>query len=365
MPFIGRGSLTQEFYDVTSSALLKQPEPQYFHAQCLKIALNMELESVESLGLPVAGRDGIGADGAPYSEVDEDRLILDDPIMSEMVVVVPEMGKVPGHTVRINRPSFANTTYTLASREVPNGSVISTTPVNVASEQTSLTLRRTFGPYDAANSRVAPYGVDRFDASLPVHKVASLVSKHLKRDRDRFLDTVMVLLGDLAANVVYPKGMSVDDSSTVAGDYPMDWETVLRVEKTLDDANVPVFGNGRRIFVATTLQLAQLQQDALFVKLAAYQPPINPVLQKSYYKSVGNFDFYKSTTLRQVNNTSTIPIQYGQAFGPGMWGYGTSRMPGLVTSTADNFGEHALVGWMAYECFGNLDNRFGVSARSS
>ena len=176
MPFVSRASLSQEFVDMTSAMLLLQPEPQYLHAQLIKQALAAELDTPDSLGLPLAGRDGIGAKGAEYAQPGDSRLALEpDPIMSEAVSVVTDIGKTPGHTVRLNRPSFTNTTYTQASREIANGSTISTTPINVASEQVSLTLRRFGGPYDSTNSRVAPYGVDRFDASMPIHKLASVV----------------------------------------------------------------------------------------------------------------------------------------------------------------------------------------------
>jgi hypothetical protein len=267
--------------------------------------------------------------------------------------------------VRINRPVFTDTTYSQASREVPNGTTISTTPVNVTEEQVSVMLRRFFGPYDAANTRVAPYGVDRFDASMPVHKIGSIVGKNLKRDRDKFLDTVGVLLIDAAANVIYPTGMSADNDATAVGSYPMDFETIGRVEKKFDDLGIPYFANGRRVMILTTQQINDLKNDTQFAKLAEFHPPVNPVLSKSYYKTLGAFDIYKSTTLRKVNNGSSVPIQYGQAFGPGMVGIGASRLAECVTSTADNFGEHALVGWIAYEGFQVLDNRFGISVRSS
>jgi N4-gp56 family major capsid protein len=364
MAIISRASLPQEFFDITSSMLLVQPEPQYLHAQLMKMALNAELsESLPGLGMP--GRDGIGAAGEAYAALGDQQLVLDDPIMGECVKVVSELDKAPGHTVRINRPAFANTTYTQASREISNGASISTTPIDVTSEQVSITLRRFAGPYDSTNSRVAPFGVDRFDASMSLHKLAGVVGLHMKRDFDKWLDKVGVSLFDAASSTVRPNGFTADNDSTAAGDAPLDFDTISRVEKTLDEANVPVFGNGKRVMVLHPNQLHQLKNDPQFGRYAEHQPPVNPVLQKTYFKSVAGFDIYKSTTLSTASNSSSVTIYRGQAFGPGMAGAGVGMLPEVRFSSSDNYGEQALVIWLTYMGFTTLDNRFGVLISTS
>lgn len=364
MPFVSRASLPQEFFDITSSMLLIQPEPQYFHAQLAKMALNAELNSaLPGLGMP--GRDAIGANGENYAALADSQLVLDDPIMGEAIKVVAELGKAPGHTVRINRPAFANTTYTQASREVSNGSSISTTPIDVSSEQVSLTLRRFAGPYDSANSRVAPFGVDRFDASMSLHKLASIVGLHLKRDFDRWLDTVMVSLFASGSSTVRPSGFAADNDSLVAGDAPFDFDTLSRAAKALDEANVPVFANGKRVMVLHPNQIYQLKNDPQFSRYAESQAPVNPVLQKTYFKSVAGFDIFQSNTLSTASNSSSVTIYRGQAFGPGMVGVGAGMLPEVRFSTSDNYGEQALVIWLAYMGFTTLDNRFGVLVSTS
>lgn len=364
MPFIGRSSLSAEFFDTTSAMLLVEPEPQYLYALLAKLALGASSMGMpSSLGLP--GRDGIGASGAPYSG-DDGRLILDDAISTEAVTVVQEIGKAPGHTVRINRPVFTNTTYTQAAREIANGATISTTPIDVSSSQAAITLKRFGGPYDQTNSRVAPFGVDRFDASMPVHKLADVVGLHLKRDVDRTLDSFMIALADLgAAGTIRPRGFTADNDSTVAGDAPMDFNVISRTEKTLDEANIPYFGNGKRVMVLDPNQIQQLEEDGQFAKFAKEEKIANPVLAKAYYKSVAKFDIYKSNTLTQTANSSTVNIHTGHAFGPGMFGMGVGRLPEVVQSTADNFGEHALVMWLAYLALANLDSRFGALIKTS
>ena len=361
---IMRATLPEEFYDITSAALLVQPEPQYLHAQLAKLALGASLD-MSSGGLGLPGRL-VGAQGAPYSSVESDRFQFSDPIYSEAVHVVTELGRKPGHTIRMNRPSFASTTYTQASREVPAGTSISTTPVDLSSEQVAITLKRFAGPYSSSASAVAPYGVDRFDATMSIHSLAAMVGKNLKQDFDKFLDATMVALFDSVdtANIIRPTGFTANDDSTVAGDAPMDFNVLARVESTLDTANIPVFANGRRACVLHPRQIQQLKDDAQFARYVEYHKDVNPIF-KSYVGTCGNLDIFKSTTLTTASNSSSVTLYYGQAFGPGKVGLGMSRMPEVVPSTSDNYGEQALVIWLTYAGFVNLDNRFGCSIRTS
>ncbi len=383
MPFVGRSAVTQEFMDLTSAMLLRQTEPQYLHAGLAMLATNANLQGVGlgGFGLPLPGRDGIGASGQPYRDFRDDQAMLDEPLMSELIATPPELagelasGKVPGHSIRMNRPIYADTTYTQLSREVPNGSTISTTPINATSEQVTLTLKRFFGPYDAANARVAPYGIDRFDASLPVHKLAHLVGNQLQRDLVKTLDSFLVALGDLGTTItanfgsgdaaVYPTGMHADNDSTVQGDYRLDFNALSRAIQEADERKLPTLSDGRRVLIVTPQQAQNLIDDGQYARYTQYFQFANPVLRASYLKSIDGLHIFKSTTLTQKTNSSSIKIQYGQLWAPGAIGLGFSRLPEVVTSTADNFGEHALVGWLMYLALGALDNRFLISVRSS
>jgi hypothetical protein len=173
----------------------------------------------------------LGESGVDYNGVEEDRLMLEDSVSKEAIHVVPELGKGSGHTVRINRPIYTNTTYTEASRVIANAATISKTPIDVSSEQAAITLKRYGGPYSSTQSAVAPFGIDRFDASVSIHKLRGLVGKHLRRDVDKTLDTIVRTLFDNCSTNVRPTGFSTDDSSLVAGDAPMDFELLSRCEK--------------------------------------------------------------------------------------------------------------------------------------
>jgi hypothetical protein len=83
--------------------------------------------------------------------------------------------------------------------------------------------------------------------------------------------------------------------------------------------------------------------------------------------SIGNWDIFKSTTLTSVASTGgALPtVYYGQAFGPGSVGCGVAQLPRIAHSTADNYGETALLVWLFYAGFEVLDNRFIASVRTS
>jgi len=359
MPLINRATLPQEFFDFTSAMLLTQPEPKYLHAKLIKAALGASFQGPSMLGF-LPGRS-FGDRGAPYvsdSDAEAARLSLSDDLYDASIQVIAELGSAPGQTVRMNRPSYANTTYTEASREVPSGSTVSVTPITVTSEQVPITLKRFAGPFDQANVRVAPYGIDRFDSSVMLHKPAQIVALNLKRDFDRTLDAWGVQLFDNAATTVRPNGMVNDNTSVIAGSFPFSFRLIQSTETQLDTLNIPTFANGKRVLVLHPRQCEQLAQDAQFNRLSVFESDFNPLWKGAYWRSCGNFDIFKSTTLTQVTNANAVQIHYAQAFGPGGVGCGVGEMPRTAYNTQDNYGETALVIWLWYAGFATLDHRF-------
>jgi len=361
MPSFSRASLPENFYDVTSDMLLVQPEPQYLYAQMFLGALGASLSTPGEIGLP--GR-AVGGAGGAYSAEDRDRLMLANPMMREVIAAEIDFNGKPGNSVRINRPVFSNTTYTEASRRIASGTTISTTPITVSSQQTNLTLYRYGGPYDTANSRVAPYAIESFDANMGIHKAASIHGTHLKRDFHRFIDSVNVSLLDLASSAVYPEGMTAVNDATVAGSFPFTYEQLCRVGRDMDIANLPYFSDGFRALVLTPTQVNQLAQDEKYGKASVFMPQYN-VLFPGYVGSVNKFHIFKSNTLTVTNNSSSVAIHYGHAIAPGALLAGMGRAPRVAPSTNDNYGETVLAVWLADLAFGLANNTFVLSVRSS
>jgi N4-gp56 family major capsid protein len=370
MPNIDRASLPEEFFDVTSPLLLVQPEPQYFHAQLFKMAMSVAfaLPFGGPLGLPVPGRQ-IQDGGAAYTSALYDRLMLmpPDPSYAGAVQMVGEIGKRPGHTVRLNRPRFGSGGFTLANREIPSGSTISTTAIDLASEQVSMTLKRYGGPYDAVNGNVAPFAVDRFDASVSLHSISQIVGKHLQRDIDKWIDQVLVALGNLASVTLWPQSFTSDNSSSTVGDMPGDVDTIFRVEETMKNASIPRFPNGKYMGVITPTYSRQLKGDPQFATYAKDNPyagNTNPLFA-NFIARVGGIDLFESTSLISTANTNSIQVYSSQFFGPSTWGAGIGDLPRVAWNTQDNYGETALMIWLLYMALGLLDSRFIVNVHTS
>jgi hypothetical protein len=368
MPLVARASLGAEFEDRTSLKLLVQPEPQYLYAQLWMMALNASFErDAGSLGWRPPE---IGVGGAAYPNADADRLIFEDPIYKETFINVNEIGARQGQTIRINRPLFANTTYTQASREIANGTSISTTPINFGSEQVSVTVKRWGGPYDQVNGNVAPYGVDRFDATKSIHSTAEMVGTQLKRDFDKTLDTFIGAYLSLGATSLYTNGYTATTSfyggvasptlnAAGYGEAPMSLAMIRYIERSMLAANLPMFPNGRYALVLPAIGIQELGDDPQWIKSSEFHPPVNVILAKSYYRTSGKMDIFISNSLPTTNNGNTSATVYiGQAFAPGVFGSGLAMMPRVAKSSADNYGEWALLVWLMYAGFSLLDSRF-------
>lgn len=352
---IDRSQLTEEFYDRTSAALLRQPEPQYLYARLFKRALSI------SLGVPtMLGRPGyqVGGQGAPYTAPDADRLNLsDDDMATEIFAAKADFTGEPGHIMKFNRPKYANTTYTQASREVGTNQSISTTAIAAGSEQALLQIKRFAGPYDSTNNRVAPYGLDAFDASMGVHNLAQFVGTQLGRDFDRTLDSFWVTLADLASATLYPAGMTAANDATAKGQFPLTYEQISRLSKYQDDNNMPTLGDGRRILVVTPTGKKFLKDDPQFAHYATFHKDLNP-MYPGWFATLAEYHCFVSNTLTTTANSSSINIHYGHAFAPGVFLGGRGSTIGVRAASDDNYGETAKVIWLAYLALGLADNRF-------
>lgn len=362
MSDITRASLPENFFDTTSPLLLVQPEPKYLYAQMYLSSLGTSLSTGGEIG--VDGRRFMAA-GAPYSSADRDQLALQpDPLMSSIVVPSIDFKGGAGTTVRFNRPQFEDTTYTQASRRVLANTTISTSTINAGSEQTSLTLERFAGPYDSTNSRVAPFGLDKFHTTTGVHNLNSFVGTHLARDLHRFIDAANISLLDTASTVVRPSGMSADNDATAVGQFPMDYDTINRAELAADNANLPTFPDGYRAIVLTPTQISQLKTDSDYLELSEKHENYNALFPQ-YVRSVGKLHIFRSTTLNTPDNSSSVAIHRGHLICPGALLGGMGAPPRVASSTDDNYGEVAKVIWVSYLAFGLADNRFVISVRTS
>lgn len=351
---ISRDQLTQEFYDRTDSMLLKQPEPQYLYARLFKRALNIQLNVPAGIGrMPYEIDDG----GPQYSSADRDRLNLADDISTEVFAVKADYAGEPGHTIRFNRPAFTNTTYTQESRQIGTNQSISTVAIGAGSEQVGLTLKRFAGPYDQTNSRVAPYGLDAFDASVSIHDLSDMVGTHMQRDFDRTLDSFWITLANLGSTTKYPAGMTADNDATAKAQFPLTYEQISRTSKAQDESNLPTLGDGRRILVVSPTGRKYLKDDPQFARYAEFHKEFNPLFP-GWFATLPEYHCFQSTTLTTTANSSSINIHTAHAIAPGAFMGGRGKTIGVRAASDDNYGETAKVVWLAYLALALADNRF-------
>lgn len=358
---VSRVTLPEEFYDITSAKLLVQPEPQYAYANLMLSAIAQDLNVPETLGLQLPNRQ-VGGVGAPYSTAEQDRLELAKDLPGEVFATKADFMGGPGHTMRFNRPKFTNSTYTEASRVIGTASSISTTPIEVGSEQVALTIKRYAGPYGAA--AVQPYAIDAFDAQMGVHNLAKLVGTHLKRDFHRWIDAVWVSLFDLASSTIYPNGFAADNDITAKGQAPLTYEQISRTSRAQDEANLPTFANGKRLMVVSPTGKKQLKDDPQFARYAEFHKEMNPLFP-GYFASLPEYELAVSTTLSQPLNGSSVKVHRAHAIAPGVALAGMGAPPAVVPASDDNYGQQAKVIWLAFMAFGLADNRFVTSVRYS
>jgi hypothetical protein len=313
--------------------------------------------------------------GLQYTLPGADRLALAslDAQVNNVILSVAELSTPQiGHTIRINRPRYGSGGFTLANREITSGTTISTTPIDLQSEQVTVTLKRYGGPYDPANSNVAPFALDRFDASRSVHSIAQVVGTHMQRDFDKWADTVVAAFLASGTTTLWPAGFTADNNSATAGDMPGDIDVLFRAYETLKIANIPLFPNGRyRAFISPTFS-RQLKNDAQAAQYVRYDTAaLNPVTgaggapSTGYLFSFTGCDVYESTTLPSTANSNSVAVTTSIMAGPGMMALGAGQLPRVAQSTADNYGESALVVWLAYLGWNLADARFGVQIHTS
>lgn len=378
---ISRATLAAEFFDRTSSIILRQPEPQYLYARLVFMAdASAELQRLDKLG--ISPERAVGDVGAPVPMLSMFQALLSGDLpFAEAIMVSNELApEKVGHTIRMNRPVFAGGGYTDAARTIAASQVISTQPIDLTMEQVAITIKRRGGPYDTVNSRVAPHAVDRFDSQHSVHSMSQLVGLQLYRDRIKTLDTIYSTLFDSGSVVVYPgdprgalnsSGTTGDAAafpSTVAGTRTMDFETLMRMQTSLEVANVQRFANGQYICVLTPQQAQDLALDPLFAKQTPFTPLLNAVnpLSASLVKSIAGVDVYRSNTNpSDAVTVSGLTIAHGCMFGPGAIGRASAGPCRAANSTDDNYGETAKVIWLAYEGEAMLDNRFVINVHTN
>ena len=264
----------------------------------------------------------------------------------------------------VNRPKYQDTTYTAASRTVAANSAISTVPISPGSEQVDLTIFRYAGPYDQANIRVAPYGIDAMDARMGVHKLSrsSVVTSAATGTSSSTRSGSPTASRRWARAPAASTRRGTPRTTTSPRPAPLDGLQHDRACRALArQANIPLRGDRKRILVITPQQ-GQNSRTTRSTRDTPVPPDVQPALPGTSRAS--KFDIFKSNTLNKGREQLERQRQPRPRVRSGPLRHRHGRRARVAPSTDDNYGETAKVIWIAYLAMQMFDNHFGVSVHT-
>lgn len=350
-------SFSDNFFIATATKLLLPPLPKFPYATLLKAAMQKDL-MIQQGGIPLHWTNITpNGDSSEYAQLPEKAQLLLSSDLPDIFAAKIDMEGMPGTTVRVNRPVFESTTYTQSSREINPNNSISTVPINVKSEQNSLTLKLFSGPYDSTNARPAPIAIDALSAKTGVHSLESVAAAQLKYDWDATLEGFTRELLD-AGTAIYPTGMTAVNDVTSDGQFPMDLNLIARTEEAMDIANLPTLGDGARILVIHPTQKRQLREDPAYRYEAHDHAMFNSLFPGSYLGRIKKFHVFENNNLTTTVNSSTKTVIRAHAIAPGALGVGMGGTPRVAKASETNYDLQAKLMWQAFLALKLMDNRF-------
>ena len=362
-----RLNLPQAFNDAISKVGLQQPIPAFAFARVLFSAVAAaQLRKALPEGVPI-GATSLESNMMPL-----------DPIRAQLVTVFDElMGK--GHeddTVKIRRPAFSGGGYTTGSRLARAESATSIVPISVTGEITSITLQMYEGPYDSANSRVAPYAFAPHQVNGDPARFGAELFDQLDYDRWAFVDAVLLSLCEANANHIVGSDPSGSMDGTVmatvatnaflaAGDRPLDCDAIMRGKVKLRNNKIKPLPNGRYAAFLSTNQILDLTRDPDWKEPSKELESTN-ILAGALVNSIHGVDIYEVNNLNTGTSGggATPTYQKGFMLGAGALGYAPGSPCSVEPSHDTNYGKQLKFVWQAVEGYVRLDDRMGVSLLS-
>jgi hypothetical protein len=272
-----------------------------------------------------------------------------------------EEAKVPGTTSMLfDRPVLPTGTYTETSRRLTEGTAVNSGSLAVTMTQTTLTTREYGGPHDGSN--VVPFGITEFLKNRSKHDVIGLVGGFLRRDRNRWLDTVFMNLL-LAATTVITPDASAEGAITAGQAASAAWLSAIK--KSLKDTKIPPFPNGNHRLIINTRQEKELKADTTIREQLRYLTLAggNPLFA-GYVGTYDGLDMITSTMLptKGVGSASAVTGYQAVAFGPHGIGQGIAMEPEPRYADDTDFGRQLRVMWVSNEAIGMLYSDLTIRA---
>lgn len=357
------------FRDVASKQMLLPPVQEFTFARAYfgaytrgQLALANELLGVTPSR---AALQGI----APNQTLSDAQLLMANPLGSEIFVFDWSLFGKPnavGSTIKFNRPVLTGGGYTAAARRINPAQQISLQPIDSDTEQVPITIIPQGGPYDVVNSRVAPRSLVEYPTGDEI-MVATQLGLDMQYDRWALVDGVFVSMFCATATLI---AYGNDPQSTITattdvnaafntlGDRPMTFETLMRAEQALAQANVQPFTDGCYIAVLSPRQVLQLKTDADYLDQSKnnFEDKYNPI-STAYLSRVSRTRIYQTNSVPTATNSTPVTYQKGAIFGPKFVGCAPGTDCMIRSASEDNYGLNPKFIWECNEGFGVLDNR--------
>lgn len=258
---------------------------------------------------------------------------------------------VPGvNVINFNRPTLPTGTYTETSRRLTDGTVVDTTGIAIAMTQVSLTIREYAGPHDG--TAVRPFAVTEFLKNRAKHNVVALIGEFMRRDRNKFLDVTIRDLLLASSNVFTPDGST---EATITAGQVMTVAAIRSLNKTMKDAKIPTYPNGRWRLMLNTRDEQNLKSDEEYREAMRYFVQQNPVFD-GHVMSFEGFDIMVTTHISTdtVGAGDAVTAYQGAAWGPYGIGHGVAKEPSVRMADDTDFGRLERMIWKSEECVGTL-----------
>lgn len=258
---------------------------------------------------------------------------------------------VPGtNVIAFNRPTLPTGTFTETSRRLTEGTAVDAGITGIAMTQVTLTTREYAGPHDG--TAVRGFGVTEFFKNRAKHNAVALIGEFLRRDRNRFIDTVVLNLLTAATTVVTPDG-STEANIGAGVKASVVWLRALN--KQMKDSKIPTYPNGKWRLILNTTDEQSLKSDPEYREAARYFANANPLFT-GHVMSMEGFDIMVSTLFSTslVGAGSLITGNQSVAFGPYGIGWGMPLPPSVRAKNDTDFGRQEVVIWKTEEAIGTL-----------
>jgi N4-gp56 family major capsid protein len=362
-----------EFQDRLAQQLLLQPDGDFLFARwAFGAALAAQMAGDDSFDvLQMELREGRATQGGALANMIQAMsagmggpLVLASMTFPGLVVMVQE-AKMPGETIKINRPKYVDGATTEANRRIGGATRIfgtNTQPINF--EQVDVTIVQYGGPGDS-NGNIVPIAVARFAQNRSAHDLLANVGLQLRRDRWKFVDDLlMTRLIAAAVATYYGGGVSSTSAFTAQGAEPMSYDLLVDLGEGMRTRKVPpVDGSGRYIAVLDTHQISDLKKDPSYTKLAKEIDDLNPLrgLFPGAISTIESFYVCESNRMPRLSNIGSpgnLTGYQGLVLSGGALGWGSAEGARLLRDKDDDGGRFGQYAWEAYEGWEVLDRNF-------